>query len=328
MHLEHTQHHQMPRLQRQQAFSRGSIHKHLFRNLGALHEEIVSLAWQPLPSRVFAVPHPKPREVWAAQFRDRVVHHWVVGRLSPRWVPRLIETTYACLEGRGTHQAIRDATQSAARITQHWSREGWWLKFDIANFFGSIHLPTLWQMVEPTLADPWERRVLHQVLFCQQRNRPIVQDKSNTLHLVPPHKSLLAAPEDRGLPIGNLTSQFLANVYLHGMDETGELLAGKKRYLRYADDVLLLGGDLDALRDTMRQCEQAAADVRLAIHPGKTCFGRLHQGFDFVGFFALPGRLRLRRSTYAQHLRALRDPKATRQQRASRLGAIRFCSTA
>lgn len=311
----------------------------LFYNLGSLYDELSMCTWEPMRPNVFAVLKPKPREIWASQFRDRVVHHWVYQRLRPVWEPVFYSGSYACIPDRGVHAAVRDAAQAARRVTQQWTREGWWLKCDAANFFGSLHLPTLWRLLEPTLGAPELVAATHMVLFGQRRADAVVRSTPHRMRCIEPHKSLFQADADRGLPIGNLSSQFFANIYMHFVDALAEALVGRGRVFRYVDDILLLGRDLDELRSVCTQIEVAMQCLNLSLNPSKTHFGRLHQGFDFTGFFVLPGRVRVRQSTWerctresrrdAQDLQAARergdarDLQAARQRLASRAGVLK-----
>lgn len=121
--------------------------QNLERNLIELHEELESGTYRPGPSICFAISRPRPREVWAAQFRDRIVHHLVYNQIADRFHRRFIADSCACIPGRGT---LYGATRLEAMVrsqTQNWSRKGYYLKVDLANFFVSIDKRVLWPLL-------------------------------------------------------------------------------------------------------------------------------------------------------------------------------------
>lgn len=120
----------------------------LERNLIELYEEIKDGTYQPMPSNVFIVTHPKPREIWAAQFRDRVVHHLIYNRLLEFYQRRFIYDSFACLPEKGVHKAVARAGYFCRRESDNWQKKVHYGQFDMASFFPSIHLPTLWKILE------------------------------------------------------------------------------------------------------------------------------------------------------------------------------------
>lgn len=270
----------------------------LEKNLIDLYDDIRGRNYRPGPSIVFVVLHPKPREVWAAQFRDRVVHHIIYKRLAPTYHRLFIADTYACIPGRGVHAGVQKAEHYARQLTSNYQRDAWYIKADVANFFCSIDRRTLWQQIEHTLVDDDIFSLVHQILTADLRESAILRSSPERMAKVPFHKSLWNAPANKGLPIGNLTSQFFANVYLDEMDRYAKRTIGFPRYVRYVDDIIVFDNDLDFLRDGIGNVDAyIQKHLSLSFHPQKTIHGRIKQGFDFLGFYCLPGRRYLRRST-------------------------------
>lgn len=275
-------------------------------NITRIARQLADHTWRPGTSMCFAVTNPKPREVWAAQFADRVVHHVIYNRLRPRFEPSFLPTSFACIPGRGTHQAARWAERSLRRATAGWTRPAWTLQMDVANFFTSIDRHVLLDLLTPKIAEPWlavavERVVHHDVTIdAHFPGNPALLDQ------VPPHKSLWHAPSGKGLPIGNLTSQFAANVYMDVLDQHVVRTCRPRFYGRYVDDLLAVDPDrrrLAAMRDELPAFLRDR--LRMEFHPGKTHLRNATAGVDFVGVVALPHRSYLRRSTARRGSRKL-----------------------
>jgi RNA-directed DNA polymerase len=306
------------RKNKRQSLEVRAFERDLMRRLVDLHASIQDRTYVPEPSTVFAVLHPKPREVWAAALRDRVIHHVIYNRLSPRWHALFSTRSYACIPGRGVLQGVYQAEKNALRVTDQWRREGWWIKADVQSFFNSLHKPTLWSLLWPSLQDEDTRFLVSQTLFSHATVPPVITSSPERMARIPEHKSLLKAPSDRGLPIGNLTSQFFANVYLDGLDRFLLRARKVKHYTRYMDDFIIMGEDREALMAHVVAANTYLETERsLVLNPLKTQTGRLCQGVDFVGFFLLPGRRYRRRSTAARAMAQLKDPSISNESRAS-----------
>lgn len=249
-------------------------------------------------SIAFVIRQPKIREVWAADFRDRIVHHLVYNALVPYYYPRFIRDSYACIPGRGIHDGLGRVAGFARSVTQNWTRSAYALKIDVANFFNSIDRCVLLQILERCLAPGWCLDLLHQIVRHDPRGNAILKSPQKLFDLVPRHKSLLHAPEGYGLPIGNLTSQFFANLYMNELDQFVKHHLKSKYYGRYVDDMILLHEDADYLNDWRVQIDDFLQErLSLHLHPNKIWLNRADQGIDFVGFVIKPGRVYLRRSS-------------------------------
>ena len=271
----------------------------LERNLVGLFDELAAGTYRPGPSICFVVTRPKPREVWAAQFRDRVVHHLLYNRIGPRFERAFIADSCACIAGRGTLYAAKRLEAKVRSVTRNWARPAFYLKADIANFFVSIDKSILAGLIEARVHEPWWRALALQILHHDPREDAILQSTAALMALVPPHKRLLEQPAGRGLPIGNLSSQFFANVFLDRLDQFAKHVLRARHYVRYVDDFIVLHEDrawLAAVHDEIEAFLPRELGVRL--NPTKTIIQPAERGIDFVGQVVLPWRRMTRRRTY------------------------------
>jgi retron-type reverse transcriptase len=270
---------------------------HVERKLYDLHEDLVSGAYAPGRSICFVVTRPKPREVWAADFRDRIVHHLLYNHIAPHFHARFVVDSCACIPGRGTLYAARRLEHQVRSITQNWSRPASYLKCDLANFFVSINKLVLLEQLQRQVTEPWWMALAETILMHDPRGDVDVRGSRRELALVPPHKSLFNAPDDHGLPIGNLSSQFFANVLLDELDQHIKHLIGAPHYVRYVDDFVLLHRDSAWLVDAHRQIEACVAGLQLQLNPRKTILQPVARGIDFVGHLLKPWRRTTRART-------------------------------
>jgi len=271
----------------------------LERNIMALYHELMDGTYQPGTSICFVVTRPKPREVWAADFRDRVVHHLLYNRIADVFHRSFIADSCACIPGRGTLYGAIRLEHKIRSITQNWSKHAYYLKLDLANFFVSIDKNILRDLLAQKITDHWTMRLAETILFHDPRQDVRIKGTPELLALIPPHKSLFNQPAHLGLPIGNLSSQFFANVYLNALDQHIKHRLGARYYIRYVDDMILL-------HESPQWLNNAAAEIggfvssrlALALNPRKTILQPIERGVDFVGQVIKPWRRVLRRNTF------------------------------
>lgn len=258
-------------------------------NLKILLDEINNGTYKIGRSTVFAVTQPKPREVWAADFRDRIVHHLVIGDIQEYFEKRFIYDSYSCIKNKGTLKCIQKAYKSCRKITQNWQNDACYIKLDLKNFFGTIDKHILWNIMKEKIGDEsLTSRLIKQIIFNPMQINPIIINKN--LNQVPVHKSLLHQNNyDIGLPIGNLSSQFFSNVYLDGLDQYCKHVLKLKYYFRYADDILILTNDLSKSNEIIKNIKVWLKNHRnQELNDNKTIKNHIKYGIHYLGSIIYP----------------------------------------
>lgn len=266
-------------------------------NLLQLQRELLDGSWQHGEYYHFHITDPKPRKISAAPFRDRIVHHAVVAVLEPIFERSFIFDSYACRRGKGTHRAIRRA--------QHFQRcFPWCLKTDVVRFFPNIDHEILLAILRRKIADP---RVLWLIEIIIRSGAGILDDEASQTWF--PGDDLFAVLRPKGLPIGNLTSQFFANVYLDPIDHfvREELRIGG--YIRYADDLALFGSSRSETWDAAAALSVKLEELRLRMHSRKTHVAPTDQPMTFLGYRVSPHELRLSQQAIRRFNRRARQQK-------------------
>jgi RNA-directed DNA polymerase len=257
-----------------------------------LAKELAASRWEPGEYRTFAIREPKPRLISAAPFRDRVVHHAIVSLLEPHFERRFVAHSYACRVGKGSHAALHRASRLMVR-------RRFVLKGDVAKFFPSIDHEILKVEVRRVIGDERLLEVLERII-----------DGSNPQERVEEwfRGDDLFTPSERrkGLPIGNLTSQFLANALLDRIDHEVMDALGFGEYVRYCDDLLVFADDADRLWRLRTRIDQCLADLRLRLHPRKGGVHSTSTAVPFLGFRLRRGERRLLRPSVLRATRRLR----------------------
>ena len=306
----------------------------LERNLCDLHRALCDRSYEIGRTRAFVVTHPKPREVWAGQFRDRVVHHVMYNRVFDRFARRFIRDTYACIPGRGVLDGANRVHRMMAQATEGWQRPARFLQADLANFFVSIDRRVLKRLALERIDEPELRWLVSLIIDHDPTQNPIVKSPPELFELVPRHKSLFHCPPGKGLPIGNLSSQYFANVYLAPMDQYAKRELGIRWYARYVDDIVMIGHDPKELnRQFDALARFAEQEFLIRFHPNKTIRNRVDKGVNFCGYVLKPYRKYLRRSTARSMWQVARseerrhDPQTWRDRLQSYLGCAQHAHT-
>lgn len=272
--------------------------QNLERNVMNLYYELISCEYTPGRSVMFVITHPKAREVWAADFRDRVVHHVLYNRYAQYFYNRFIYDTYACIPCKGTLRAANRIGKFIRAVTENHTKTAYFLKADIANFFVSINKKILDQQIRKHITDLWWVWLYKTILHNDPTQNVHIKSSKNLLDKVPKFKSLLCAPKNYGLPIGNLSSQFFANIYLHDLDMYAKHSLKLKHYARYVDDVVAFDPCGQRLHDAYSQMQRfLQSKLEVQFHPKKTQINKVEHGVNFVGYIIKPWRKYLRRST-------------------------------
>ncbi len=257
--------------------------------LTGLVEALTNRSYQPTSSVCFYIDQPKVREIFAAAFRDRVVHHLIYNFLAPVWEKIFIDQSFASRPKKGTHKAARVLQGYLRKITRNGKRDAYYLKLDLHNFFMSINKLVLYELLIKKCRSERLRWLLKVVIFHDPTQNYELIGSAALRKKLPPHKSLFNAPENCGLPIGNLTSQFFANVYLNTLDHFVKHVLKCRFYVRYVDDFILLATTRAQLIQWQQQIEAFLAErLKLKLNPTATRLGKIFQGVDFVGFIIRP----------------------------------------
>jgi retron-type reverse transcriptase len=261
----------------------------------ALERELQEGTYRPGAYRNFVIHEPKRRIISAAPFRDRVVHHAICNVLEPIFERRFIYDTYACRRGKGTHRALD-------RFTHYARRYAYVLKADIVQYFPSIDHEILLGLLARRIAD---NRLVQLIALVLEGGADVHADEQDRFLF--PGDDLLALLRPRGLPIGNLTSQFFANVYLDTLDHHIKEALRVRGYVRYCDDFVLFGDSREELLGMRDDLFALVQRLRLRLHKRKTVVYRADCGVPFLGFLIYPEHRRLRRRNVISTARRLKE---------------------
>jgi len=252
-------------------------------HLAILHRELWTKTYTPRPLKKFILRDPKTRTIYVSDFRDRIVHHALINILQPIFEPLFIHDSYASRKGKGTLAAVRRFEDFSRKVRRNGVRNGYVLKADIRHYFESIDHCTLLAIIRKKIKD------------------------DSVLWLV--NLILSSAADAKGMPLGNWTSQFFANVYLNELDQYVKHRLKSKYYIRYVDDFVILRESKSELEAQKCVLELFLRSIGLDLHPDKCKILHLERGVDFLGYRIFPNHKLLRRRSvrklYAQ-LNAMR----------------------
>ncbi len=282
------------------------------REIIELHEELLNRKYKISRHIYFVVTDPKPREIFAADFRDRVVHHLIYNELSPLCESWFIENSFANRQNKGTHAGFRKVKDLVKQ-----NRNAWYLKLDILSFFKSIDKKILFDILSKFINEQnrplwWKKDMLWicgEVIFHDPTCDYLFRGKLKIKSLIPKQKSLFYS-NGNGLPIGNLTSQFFANCYLDGMDKYITETLGFSNYVRYVDDFILIHNDKEKLKQSISVINKwLFLERKLSIHPKKIMIQPVRHGIDFVGYFIKPTHTLVRQNVVKRFKKKLYEQR-------------------
>lgn len=262
------------------------------RALWKLHEELAAQTYRPGEYRSFYIYEPKKRQISAAPYRDRVVHHALVNVLEPIYERTFIHDSYACRKGKGTHAGVKRCQEFAQRYR-------YVLKADVQKFFPSLDHEILKSLVARKIKDPDVLWLVSQIIDGSNPQEEI-------LNYFPGDDLFTPNERRRGIPIGNQTSQFFANVYLDPLDHFIKDRLGIKGYVRYVDDFLVFAADKHFLADVRDQISDFLIRLRLRLHPAKSVTFPVKEGIRFLGYRVFPTHRLLPRENVWRFLRRVR----------------------
>ncbi|MEM7112994.1 MAG: reverse transcriptase domain-containing protein [Chloroflexota bacterium] len=259
-----------------------------------LQKELQNKNYQPGPYHSFYIHEPKRRLISAAPFRDRIVHHALCNIIEPIFERSFIHDSYANRVGKGTHRAL-DRAQKYAR------RYRYLLQCDLQQFFPSIDHQILYTLLAKKIIDPDTLWLIQKIL---DSGAGVLSDQYEMRWF--PNDDLFALSRPRGLPIGNLTSQFWANCYLNPFDHFVKRELKCRAYVRYVDDFLLFADNKQTLWQWHKALTHYLATLRLTIYPHAHP-RPVTEGFPFLGFVIYPTHRRLKRRKVVHARRRLRQ---------------------
>ena len=250
-------------------------------------------------SIAFVVQQPVQREVFAADFRDRVVHHLVIDKLNALFEADFIDGSYSCRQGRGTLYGVKSIGSAIEACSEGYTRDCYILKLDIRSFFMSIDKNVLYRMLHEFISEryhgadkPVILRLVRQIVFYNPEDHCVIKGRRSDWNGLPCHKSLFWSSRHCGLPIGNLTSQIFANFYLNRLDKFVTEELGFEYYGRYVDDFVLIHPSKATLLEARRKIAAfLQTRLKLSLHPQKFYLQHYSKGVRFIGAMIKPYRI-------------------------------------
>ena len=253
-------------------------------NIFQLHHELADKSWNPGPYSAFYVRDPKLRHIHKASVRDRVFHQALFRVLYPIFDKKFIHDSYSCRENKGVHKGVARLEQFISIVSNNYAHTAYALKCDIRKFFDSISHQTLFELIKIEIHEENLLEIIWRVI--------------GSFETIP----------GRGLPLGNVTSQLFANIYLNELDQWTKHTLKIRHYIRYCDDFLIIDKDrrklLELISDIQKFVEK---NLQLTLHPNKVKIRKVSQGIDFLGYVALPRYRVLRTKTKQRMFRKIKE---------------------
>lgn len=261
----------------------------LMENIIGLHLDLKEKTYTHGGYHAFKVNDPKPRDIHKATVRDRVLHHALYRALAPFYLPLFITDSYSCQNNKGAHRGLKRFEQLGRRVSKNNTKTAWVLKCDIRKFFANIDQGILAKILQKRIVD-------QDILWLLQK---VIESFSST-------------ERGKGLPLGNLTSQLLVNIYMHEFDQFMKQSLKVKHYIRYADDFVIFSQDRKGLKTTLVLMDAfLRLNLRLEPHPNKVFIRTLASDVDFLGWVHFPDHRVLRTVTKKRMLKKLKPENLT-----------------
>lgn len=272
-----------------------------------LFDEIMTRSYKPKPGICFIVDKPVKREIFAADFRDRVIHHFIYNYIYPVFEKVLIWDTYSCRKGKGVHYGIKRANHFIRSCSQNYKKDCYILKLDIKSYFMSMRRDILYKIVEKELIARKEKigfdlplvlYLVKETIFNDPTVNCVIKGTRKDWEGLPPSKSLFNAKHCCGLPIGNLTSQLFGNTYLNDFDHFIKRNLKLKYYGRYVDDLIIINEDSNYLKKVIPEIRNyLKRELHLELHPNKIFLQHFSKGVKYLGAVIKPYRIYISNET-------------------------------
>lgn len=292
-----------------------AFEKNFEENLFKLFDDIITGMYEPKPSICFIVNKPVKREIFAADFRDRIVHHLIYNYISPIFEKLFINDSYSCRKGKGTHYGINRVDHFIRSCSRNYTRECYILKLDIKGYFMSINRTKLYDKIESILVAKKHKIDYDLALILVLIKKTIFNDPTVNCKIkgnqtdwnnLPHTKSLFSTTSGCGLPIGNLTSQLFGNIYLNDFDHFVKRDLKIKYYGRYVDDFVIIHqkkGYLTTIIENIKS--QLKDELDLTLHPNKIYLQHFSKGVKYLGVIIKPHRKYIANSTSGNFFNAI-----------------------
>ncbi len=280
--------------------------RNLMENLLNLHNDLKNKTYQHSGYHAFKISDPKPRDIHKASVCDRVLHHALYQALYPYFDSKFINDSYSCRLDKGTHKAIYRFEKFHRKVSKNHTKTCWVLKCDIKKFFANI-----------------DHQILKNILARHMQDKDILQLLENVIDSFETKPRALGSGFNKGLLLGNLTSQLLVNIYMNEFDQYVKHKLKVKYYIRYADDFVVLNENKEYLENILKQMSIFLEnELKLQMHPDKVFIKTIYSGVDFLGWVHFPKHRVLRTATKKRMFRRLKEsPKEETRQ--SYLGMLR-----
>ena len=257
---------------------------HLEENIFRLHDELCSKTYRHDPYEDFYVCDPKRRHIHKASVKDRVMHQALFRVLYSIFDKHFIHDSYSSRDNKGTHKGVIRLRDSVRKVSGNWKKKTWTLKCDVRKFFDSIDHSIL-------------RELITQKVTCE-----------DTIWLIDSIFTSFHKEKGKGVPLGNVTSQLFANIYLDELDQYVKHTLRAKHYFRYSDDFVIVHHDKDFLENCVVLIKQFLEErLLLELHPQKVEIRKVSQGIDFLGYVILPHAVVLRTKTKRRIRRKMKE---------------------
>lgn len=306
-------------------------------NLVQLCDEINNGTYQIGRSIAFIVDKPVKREIFAADFRDRVVHHLIIGKLNHLFEKQFINDSYSCRVGKGTHFGIQRIDKFIRQCSLNYTKNCYILKLDLQGFFMSINKNILFAKLEQFIKEKYQApdkeliiKLSKQVILNDPTKNCIIKGYKSDWDNLPQTKSLFHSKPNCGLPIGNLTSQVFANFYMDSFDHFVKHDLKIRYYGRYVDDFVIVYENKEYLKKLIpKLSEYLQTELQVTIHPKKIYLQHYSKGVKFLGTVIKPNRIYIANRTKGNFYNAIEkqnkivlDHKPTKEEKAAFLSSM------
>ncbi|MDD3793413.1 MAG: reverse transcriptase domain-containing protein [Candidatus Gracilibacteria bacterium] len=274
-------------------------------NIIKLYDELISGTYKVGKSIYFIQTHPVKREIFAGNFRDRIVHHLIYDYILPIFEKDFIYDSYSCRKGKGTSFGVERIERFIRSCSENYTENCYILKLDISGYFMSIDKDILFEKIENILSNKKDLLkidynfilyLIKEIIYNDPTKNSIFKGKRSDYIGLPKNKSLFFAKQNSGLPIGNLTSQLFSNIYLSDFDKYIKEELKIKYYGRYVDDFVIIHKDKNYLKEVIKKINKYLKyNLLLNLHPKKIYLQDYTKGVLFLGVFIKPYRTYIRK---------------------------------